>query len=344
MVQFQSLGTRGPRISMNAVATGNSKVTHPLDGFVPVQVHALRTTGAGTVDLFVQYEAQCEPVLYCRAGNPPSADQFAELEAAGVENFYVRSGDFCNFSNDLLSSLDALLRKPGVAATEKFAALQLAVAVAVEQTLRLVDCGKFRALAEKVSDDLVALLGDGDVLVRELYRMARHDFNTFTHLTNVSSYCIILAQKLGIKEQFDLRKIAAAAMLHDVGKRFIPAHILTKSDHVSAEERAIIETHPARGYTELCQKPGLNFGQLMMVYQHHERVDGSGYPVRILKDEIHPWARILAIVDVFDSMTAKRANGRPATPEHVLDYQRQQAGKQFDGEFVECWISAMTKA
>ena len=68
----------------------------------------------------------------------------------------------------------------------------------------------------------------------------------------------------------------------------------------------------------------------MMVYQHHEHVDGTGYPVRVLKDEIHPWARMLAIVDVFDTMTAKRPDRRPATPENVLEYQRQQAGTHFD--------------
>ena len=132
-------------------------------------------------------------------------------------------------SNDLLESLESLLKQDDIRRTEKFAALQIAVAVAVEQTLRLVDCSKFHALAEKVGDDLVTLFGDGDVLPRELFRMARHDFNTFTHVTNVASYCVMLAQKLGINDDNELRKIATAAILHDLGKRFIPARILTKT-------------------------------------------------------------------------------------------------------------------
>jgi HD-GYP domain-containing protein (c-di-GMP phosphodiesterase class II) len=82
----------------------------------------------------------------------------------------------------------------------------------------------------------------------------------------------------------------------------------------------------------------------MMVYQHHERVDGTGYPVQVLQDEIHPWARMLSVVDVFDTKTAKRPEGRAATPAEVLEYQRQQAGTQFDREVVECWNSTMTKA
>ena len=277
-------------------------------------------------------------------GSRPNADQFRELEEGGVEQLYVRNGDFYNFSNDLLESLESLLQQETLPKAEKFAALQLAVAVEIEQTLRLVDCGRFRALADKIGHDLVGLLAEGEILPRELFRIARHDFNTFTHVTNVASYSVILAEHLGLNDRRELEQIASAAILHDVGKRFIPAKILTKPGRLDAEEREIIETHPLRGYEELCQRTELQFGQLMMVYQHHERVDGTGYPVRILKDEIHPWARMLAVVDVFDAMTARRPYRRPATPEYVLEYQRQQAGTHFDREVVECWISAMTKA
>lgn len=329
---------------MSTTTTVKDQAANPLAGFVPVQVRTLRATHADVADLFVQYEPQAEPVLYCRAGSHPDERQFAELEEAGIRNLYVSHSDFNLLSNSLMESLDTLLHQADMRCSEKFATLQLAVAVAIEQTLRLVDCSKFRAMAEKIGDDVVALFGDGDVLPRELFRMARHDYNTFTHVTNVASYSVILAQKLGINDDGELRKIASGAMLHDLGKRFIPARILTKQGSLTADEREVIETHPTRGYAELCRKNDLAYGQLMMVYQHHERLDGTGYPVRVLKDEIHPWARMLSIVDVFDAMTARRPNGRAATPEYVLDYLRQRAGTQFDGEFVACWISAMTKA
>ena len=328
---------------MSGSATMISPTATRIAGFVPIQVSTLRTTRADAADLFIQYERRSEPRLYCRAGSRPDEGQFAELAAAGVANLYVRGSDFASFSNDLLDSIDALLKEPFVHSFDKFAALQLAVAAAVEQTLRLVDCSKFRVLAERVADDLVALFGDGDPLPRELFRLARHDFTAFSHVTNVASYNVILARKVGITDHDELRKIAVAAMLHDLGKRFIPAAILTKTERLTPEEREVIESHPLRGYTDLCDNSDFEFGQLMMVYQHHEHVDGTGYPVRILKDEIHPWARMLSIVDVFDTMTAGRPNRRPATPESVLEYQRQQAGTHFDGDYVECWISAMTK-
>jgi HD-GYP domain-containing protein (c-di-GMP phosphodiesterase class II) len=329
---------------MSATTTVKEQVANPLAGFVPVQVPTLRLAKVASLDLFVQYESHSEPVLYTRAGCHPDEKQFAELAEAGVENLYVRSGDFGNLSNELLESLESILKRDDIRPAEKFATMQLALAVAIEQTLRLTDCSKFRALAAKTGDDMVALLGDGDVLPRELFRTARHDLNTFTHVTNVAGYNVVLARSMGITDENELRKIATAAILHDIGKRFMPARILTKTERLTSEEREMVESHPTRGYAELCENSDLEFGQLMVVYQHHERVDGTGYPVRIHKDEIHPWARMLAVVDVFDSMTAKRTQGKPVTPEYVLDFQRQQSGTRFDSEVVECWITAMTKA
>lgn len=312
--------------------------------FVPIPLSTLRSSHVDAVDLYMQYERGAQPRLYTRAGSRPSESQFAELSAAGVDHLFVRGADFTTFSNDLLDSVDELLKEPLVHSADKFAALQLAVSVAVEQTLRLMDCSKFRTLATKVADDLVMLFGDGDPLPRELFRLARHDATAFAHVTNVASYSVILARETGITDHDELRKIATAAMLHDLGKRFIPPEILAKSDRWTPEERDLIELHPLRGYTELCDLGDLDFGQLMMVYQHHEHVDGTGYPVRVLKDEIHPWARMLSIVNSFDLMTAKRPDRPPATPESVLQYQRQHAGTRFDGDYVECWIAAMSRA
>ena len=133
---------------------------------------------------------------------------------------------------DLSESFDQLVNDPAVVAADKFAALQLSTAVAIEQTLRLTDCAKFRALAETVGSSVVELLGAGDTPPRELFRAARHDFNTFTHLTNVAAYSVLLAREIGIHDAAELSKIAVGAMLHDIGKRFIPARTLTKTEPV----------------------------------------------------------------------------------------------------------------
>jgi HD-GYP domain-containing protein (c-di-GMP phosphodiesterase class II) len=316
---------------------------NPTAGYVPMRASTLRSIDTAAADLFVQYDRRNPPVLYCRAGCRLDGEHFAELADAGIEQVFVARDDFDRFSSVLLNSLEAYLQQDSIPQTEKFAALQVAVSVEIEHSLRVVDCSRFQAVAEKVGRQLVSLLAASDVLPRDLFRIAQHDFNTFTHVTNVASYSVILAEQIGLRDPQTLEQIASAAMLHDIGKRFIPASILSKAGQLNEVEREAYESHPQRGYVELCDRPGLEFAQLMMVYQHHERIDGRGFPVRILGDEIHPWAKLLSVVNVFDVMTTKRANQRAASLQQVLEYQQQQAGTQFDSEMVRCWISVMNK-
>jgi HD-GYP domain-containing protein (c-di-GMP phosphodiesterase class II) len=176
-----------------------------------------------------------------------------------------------------------------------------------------------------------------------LYRLARHDFHTFTHITNVASYGVILAERLSLCPESEFESLAKAAILHDIGKRFIPASILTKPAKLSPEERVVIESHPQRGYEELCERNDMTHEQLMIVYQHHERYDGQGYPVGFQGEEIHPWARMLAIVDVFDAMTGTRPYRRPCSAQDAVDYICRNAGTHFDPEMAKCWNSIMTR-
>ena len=307
-----------------------------------VQVAMLRRLPTSPVDLYIQYESDAEPVLYYRAGGPLEPDQANRLQESGVRNILVRTDEFHRFASHLLDTIDA--QSEAVPPSERFAALQLAMAVEIEHAARLVDCGPYVAVADKLGRDLTALLVNNSVLPRDLFRLARHDFLTFTHITNVASYGVLMAERLGLCNGTQFELLAKAAILHDIGKRFIPVSILQKPAKLDPEERAIIETHPQRGYEELCGRDDMTHEQLMMVYQHHERFDGKGYPVGFQGEEIHPWARMLAVVDVFDAMTGTRPYRRPATAADAMDYICKNAGTHFDPEMVACWNSIMAKS
>jgi HD-GYP domain-containing protein (c-di-GMP phosphodiesterase class II) len=313
-------------------------------GYFAVPVDTLKCLSVAPVDVFVQQDAAHKPALYCRAGYPLASAQFLGLADAGVTTVHVQAEDARSFGAQLLESVQPLLQDESVPPADRFAALQLAVSMEIEHAARLVDCAKYVSLAERVGRNLTSLLVASDVLPRELFGIARHDFHTFTHVTNVASYSVVLAEKLGISDRDELDQIAIAAMLHDIGKRFIPASILTKPARLDKAEREVIETHPLRGFEELQHRPDLTFGQLMIVYQHHERIDGTGYPVRIKGNDIHPWAKLLAVVDVFDAMTGNRPYRRPARAAVALDYISQNLGTHFDPEIASCWISAMNEA
>lgn len=319
------------------------KSTFPTAGYMPVQIELLHRLRATPIDIYIQYDGKAEPVLYYRRDCELEPGQMQRLVTSGVRQILIRTDEFGQFASYLLTTLDTTSEHDEVPPAEHFAALQLAMAVEIEHAARMVDCGPYVCVAEKLGRELTSLLVGNRVLPRDLYCLARHDFNTFSHITNVASYAVILAEHLGLCDDNEFEPLAKAAILHDIGKRFIPASILSKPAKLDPEERAIIETHPQRGYEELCGRDDMNEAQLMMVYQHHERFDGQGYPVGYQADEIHPWARMLAVVDVFDAMTGTRPYRRPCSAREAIEYIGKNAGTHFDPEMAACWNSIMAK-
>jgi HD-GYP domain-containing protein (c-di-GMP phosphodiesterase class II) len=313
-------------------------------GYMPVQVEMLRRLDETPVDLFIQYGTGKDLVLYFGACSTLEPSQSARLTETGVRQVFIRTDEFQEFASHLLKTIEAKSQHEAVPTGERYAALQLAMAVEIEHAARLMDCGPYVEVAEKLGKELTSLLLGNNVLPDDLYCLARHDFNTFSHVTNVASFGVILGERLGLCDADQYEILTRAAILHDIGKRFIPASILSKPAKLTPEERAIIETHPQRGYEELCGRGDMTEAQLMVVYQHHERFDGTGYPVGFQGEEIHPWARMLAIVDVFDAMTGTRPYRRPCSAQEAMDYISKGAGTHFDPEMVACWKSTMAKS
>jgi HD-GYP domain-containing protein (c-di-GMP phosphodiesterase class II) len=309
--------------------------------YVAVESRLLETLEHAPVDIYTRIGAQSPIVLWCGAGLPITAKRLFSLSDAGVANVFVSQNDHAMLGEALYESVRTYIKRKEVPVAQRFRALQNAASIQIERTMQLVDSRDFVVLSSEMGAQLTDLLSGTEVVARDLYVVARHDFNTFTHITNVACYCVVLAMQLGVRDIAELKRLATGAMVHDLGKRFIPQSVLTKAGRLDRLERDLIEAHPQRGYEQLYDQQGLDVAQLMMVYQHHERVDGSGYPVRILGDEIHPWAKWLAVVDVFEAMTGKRPYRRPASRAETIAYLRELAGSHFDRESVSCWTSTM---
>ena len=134
-----------------------------------------------------------------------------------------------------------------------------------------------------------------------------HDYSTYTHVTHVATYSVMLANKLGFAISLNSPKSPKAVCCTILASDFISIDILEKPGRLDAGEQRVIRDHPRRGFAELCQRKGMSWLALMMVYQHHERGQGGGYPVGSVGDEIHDWAKICAIADVFDAMSSNRS-------------------------------------
>ncbi len=306
---------------------------------IPLSVFRIHRTAE--VNLYCQLGSEAAPILYRSSAIPISDADIEDLKNRGHRALYVASTDFAAFGNSLLESLHEALDDESIAAEERFSFLQSAMAVEVNAAFNMIKCDRFVSLAQSLSKQISKLLEGNTIVPRKLFAMVQHDFYTFTHVTNVAGFATLLAEKLGYTDPTIKEQITAGALLHDIGKRFIPAALLSKKGALTESEWALIKTHPQRGYEDLCDREDLSEAQLMMVYSHHERFDGQGYPVGMVGEEIHPWARLLAVVDVFDAITSARPYRTPKKLSEGLEYLERHAGTHFESELVRCWVSAM---
>jgi putative nucleotidyltransferase with HDIG domain len=133
-----------------------------------------------------------------------------------------------------------------------------------------------------------------------------HHNETYRHCLFVTGFAVAYAQNLGMRED-DQRRLARAALLHDVGKAFVPVAILDKPGELSEEERAQICEHPRRGYDALAAQGGFPPEMLDVVLHHHEFLDGTGYPNGLSGSQISDIVRLTTIVDIYAALVEKRA-------------------------------------
>jgi PAS domain S-box-containing protein len=171
--------------------------------------------------------------------------------------------------------------------------------------------------------------------------MDLRDRETAGHIERVVKLTLDLARSLGMDES-RLVHIRRGALLHDIGKLGVPDHILFKPGELTVEEREIIERHTEYAYEMLAPIPYLK-PALNIPYFHHEKWDGSGYPLGLKGEQIPLEARIFAVVDVWDALLSDQPYRRAWSREDAIEYICSQDGVHFDPRVVECFLGMIKK-
>jgi hypothetical protein len=163
------------------------------------------------------------------------------------------------------------------------------------------------------------------------------DAYTHGHSERTARVAVQLGLRLGLSEDL-LRALARGGYLHDVGKIAIPDHILNKPGRLTADERAVIETHPRIGHELVASEPTLA-EVLPAVLHHHERWDGTGYPDELAGGDIPLIARVVAIADVWDALTSDRSYRPGMSPQVALAHIRAGRGTHFEPRLVDAMLA-----
>lgn len=200
------------------------------------------------------------------------------------------------------------------------------------------------AVAGLLTHDTLEQLQAGytDVIVALVAAVEAKDEYTRGHTQRVTSLAVKIGEEMRLPLS-QLRVIAQAAMLHDIGKIAVPDSILNKPGSLSADEFAIVKRHPARGYEILAGVRSLH-AELAGVRYHHEKLDGSGYPDGLSGEQIPLIARIITVADMYDALTSARSY-RPAwTEQEALSLIQSEAGTKLDAACVAALKRVVTAA
>lgn len=165
-----------------------------------------------------------------------------------------------------------------------------------------------------------------------LHSMRQMDDNTYIHSMNVSLMCNILARWLRLNEE-DIKTATLAGMLHDIGKLKIPEKIIKKPARLTEWELGVVRTHPREGYNILMAAPVSDHVKNAAL-MHHERCDGSGYPLKLTGAQIDPFAKIVAIADVYDAMTSSRVYRGPQCPFTVIAAFENEGFQKYEPAYI----------
>ena len=178
------------------------------------------------------------------------------------------------------------------------------------------------------------------VLVTLVETLALRDRMTARHAAAVARYARALAREMGCDEA-DQDLTHTAGLLHDIGKFALPDRIL-HAEILSDEDWAVVRRHPQEGATLVGRLDGYGPVADAILY-HHEHVDGSGYPAGLIGNEIPLPSRILAVCNVYDTLTARDSYRSPMTPQDAIAELRRVAGRQLDAEIVDAFITMLER-
>ena len=193
---------------------------------------------------------------------------------------------------------------------------------------------KYVSSLRDVSKKIIEEILSNRSLMINLVDIKNIDNYTYEHSLNVAILSLVLSIESKLPKS-DLYKIFIGALLHDIGKAFLPASITKKKGPLTDEEAEFMEKHTQLGYDYLKESYGIDPKSRLVCLQHHELSDGSGYPSGHYSSQIHKFSKIVAIANVYDEMTSDTPDSRALPPNEVIEFLYASAGTIFDFDLVE---------
>ena len=300
--------------------------------YVPVGVESIEPDLFPDVALYLRSGSNY--VLYKSHGRNFSKQDAVRLMANSTDFLYVSPADMEVITKYLEENAERLLTSDKFDGRTKGKIIYQTsinfVGDIFQNPKKVGDFDRSKRLMENL---LMYLSGDSDALT-SLETVMTHNYHTFVHSLQVTALSIMVHAEAFSLAHDELVDVGIGSLLHDFGKIFTPQQILNKTGKLTEDEIAIIKRHPAEGYAYLKENTHLNEISLAIVRDHHERVNGNGYPRGLKRAEITRSAQVGGICDVYCALTIDRNGGKALPPYLTLQIMRQEMKDAFDDRLL----------
>lgn len=209
----------------------------------------------------------------------------------------------------------------------------------IQSTINKKVVGDFQEVnefREKTEEILQDVLKQEEILI-DVTHVRSKDDNVYEHSANVCALTVIISLKLGVPKEI-IKDFAVGALLHDIGFTYIPNNYVEKNEQeLDDKDKTILKRHVIYGYEALKNKQYISKDSLLMILNHHENVDGSGYPKGLKDKEIDYGSRILAVCDTFDDLIYNKK----MKPYEIMEYIQAYSDIYFDKRVVNAFLESI---
>jgi HD-GYP domain-containing protein (c-di-GMP phosphodiesterase class II) len=282
--------------------------------FVPITLESIEPVIFPDVALYIRTGGKY--VLYKSNGRDFSSHDHERLTNSGVEFIHVSKSDMDVITSHMEASAERLLKSDVLNSKAKGKMIYQTSINFVDDIFNNPDKSTDLERTKRLIENLMLYLSDNQDAVSSLETVMSHNYHTFVHSLQVASLTLLMHSEAYSLSHSEMLDVGTGAILHDFGKIFVPQDILNKNGKLTEAEIEILKRHPEEGYIYLQKQGVFSPVVLTIVRLHHERCNGSGYPLGIENRDIPRSAQVTGVADVYCALTTDKSGIR-TMPSHV---------------------------
>ena len=272
------------------------------------------------------YDASTQAAMILKSGQKLTDVHITQMLNAKLDGGYINT---VRSEVRIVSSINQQIRREAISNIHNLADNFIDSSKGVQKS-------DVEAIGNTAQELIDSLSSHKDILIN-IADIKMYDDYTYHHSLSVAIMSIAIGMELGLTNQM-LNELGLAGLLHDIGKVAIPIEIINKSGKLTPEEFAIVKMHPVHAANHLQERNLVNENIYRGIVGHHEKLDGSGYPNKLSGTDIHPYARILAVADVYDALTSNRPYRVPSPPNEAIEFVMGGMGSHFAERVVHAFL------